>query len=245
MPCEACLTIPPVIKDNYKPKGSYSTIAGLKTYITGPANETKAIVGFYDIFAHIPQTLQGADILATALNAQVIIPDLLEGHYAKVDWYLPTAGEKDFKDKADYFADVFQCHKYLPKFNEFIKSYPGGITTWGSYGLCWGAKIVAMTSGKDTVWKVSAQAHPSELDAAEVKQIEIPHIILASEREDLDVVAECKRFLEVERKTGVVDTYGTQLHGWMAARADLADENIRKEYLRGYTQLAEFFHKNL
>lgn len=46
-----------------------------------------------------------------------------------------------------------------------------------------------------------------------MKQIEIPHIILASEREDLDVVAECKRFLEVERKTGVVDTYGTQLHG--------------------------------
>jgi hypothetical protein len=31
MSCEACRTIPPVIGQGYTPRGSYETIAGLKT----------------------------------------------------------------------------------------------------------------------------------------------------------------------------------------------------------------------
>jgi hypothetical protein len=36
----------------------------------------------YDIFGPASQTLQGADGIATALGALVLVPDLLEGKYA-------------------------------------------------------------------------------------------------------------------------------------------------------------------
>lgn len=78
---EACCNIPPVVSKGYKPKGSYETIGGLKTYVTGPADATKAIVVIYDIFGFFDQTVQGADILATSdkQKYKVYIPDWFHG----------------------------------------------------------------------------------------------------------------------------------------------------------------------
>lgn len=60
----ACCTVPPVVTDNYKEKGEYITVDGLKTYTTGDSSAKSAILVVYDIFGFFPQTLQGADILA-------------------------------------------------------------------------------------------------------------------------------------------------------------------------------------
>ena len=61
----SCCTVPPVVADGYKEKGEYMTIEGMKTYATGDKNAKSAILIIYDIFGFFPQTLQGADILAT------------------------------------------------------------------------------------------------------------------------------------------------------------------------------------
>lgn len=61
----ACCTVPPVVSDGYKEKGSWTTVDGMKTYATGPGDAKSAILVVYDIFGFFPQTLQGADILAT------------------------------------------------------------------------------------------------------------------------------------------------------------------------------------
>lgn len=47
--------------------------------ITGSQTSTKAIVDVSDIFGLAPQTLQGADLLAAALNALVLVPDFFKG----------------------------------------------------------------------------------------------------------------------------------------------------------------------
>ena len=60
----ACCTVPAVQHD-YKEKGEYITVDGMKTYATGSTSATSAILVVYDIFGFFPQTLQGADILAT------------------------------------------------------------------------------------------------------------------------------------------------------------------------------------
>ena len=60
----ACCTVPPVVTEGYKEKGSYETIQGMKTYITGDKNAKSALLVVYDIFGFFPQTFQGADILA-------------------------------------------------------------------------------------------------------------------------------------------------------------------------------------
>jgi len=57
--------VPPITGDNYKEKGSYTTVDGLKTYVTGDGKSKTGILVVYDIFGYFPQTLQGADIIAS------------------------------------------------------------------------------------------------------------------------------------------------------------------------------------
>jgi hypothetical protein len=95
------------------------TIDGLKTYVTGPASADKAILLIYDIFGFFPQTLQGADILASGDKEnqyQVFIPgeprsadhhwshqqlnryaDFFDGPAADISWYPPQNKEHEAK----------------------------------------------------------------------------------------------------------------------------------------------------
>jgi len=69
------------------------------------------------------------------------------------------------------------------------------------------------------------------LAAEDAEKVTIPHIVLASKGEDVDVV---KAYAEIfSKKTGYVETYGTMHHGWMGARANLDDPANLKEYERG------------
>jgi hypothetical protein len=50
--------------------------------VTGPSSASTAILFIFDIFGYFPQTLQGADILATSDHDhqyQVFMPDFFDG----------------------------------------------------------------------------------------------------------------------------------------------------------------------
>lgn len=79
----ACCTVPPVQHD-YKEKGSFTTVEGMKTYQTGPSSTKSGLLVVYDIFGFFPQTLQGADILATGDKdkpRQVFMPGEFSGTF--------------------------------------------------------------------------------------------------------------------------------------------------------------------
>lgn len=48
----------------------------------------------------------------------------------------------------------------LLSFMPLAKSKWSGVDAWAALGLCWGGKLVALTSGPDPLWKVSGQVHP-------------------------------------------------------------------------------------
>ncbi|KAL5320510.1 hypothetical protein ACEPPN_011316 [Leptodophora sp. 'Broadleaf-Isolate-01'] len=244
MTCEACKSIPPVVAEGYIEKGQWEYIGGRKTYITGPSDSKKAILDIYDIFGITPQTIQGADALSAALGILVFVPDFLEGDYAKGEWFSNPTPENE-KAKTELFsrAMAFEPHaKALLKFVEDTKT-KWAVEAWAALGLCWGGKVVALTSGTGTPFNVSGQVHPGRLDVEDIKKINIPHIILASKDEDASEVSKCKEVLE-GAKTGVVETYAMH-HGWMGARANLGKAEDSKEYQRGYNQIANFFSKYL
>lgn len=58
----------------------------------------------------------------------------------------------------------------------------------------------------------------SRLTKEDAEKITIPHIVLASNGEDIKAVQEYKEVLEAGN--GVVETYQTMHHGWMGSRAD-------------------------
>jgi uncharacterized C2H2 Zn-finger protein len=43
----------------------------------------------------------------------------------------------------------------------------------------------------------------------------------------------------------VAEGFPNQVHGWMAARGDLEQEKVKKEYERGYKMVLDFFHKHM
>ncbi|CAG8102064.1 unnamed protein product [Penicillium nalgiovense] len=245
---KACCSIPPVVSKGYQAKGEYKTINGLKTYVTGPESATKAILVIYDIFGFFDQTIQGADILATSTDQKyrVFMPDFFEGSPADISWYPPTTQEH--KEKlGNFFSTKAAPPRTLSKIPNVVaegnKLAPGGnFQSWSILGYCWGGKIATLSSGADNkLFKAVAQCHPAMVDPNDAEVVNIPMVFLASKDETPKDVKDFEANLKVPK---YVETFPTQIHGWMAARSDLENPEVRKEYERGYKTVLEFFHQH-
>lgn len=129
----------------------------------------------------------------------------------------------------------------IPKIITDIEAVYGS-KTWGAVGFCWGGKVVSLTSGPDTLFKASVQAHPGMIDPADAEKISIPTLMLASEEESAEEVKKWDEALKVEK---YVERFGDQVHGWMSARGNLEDEKCREAYEKGYKVFLEWFAKYL
>ncbi|KAL4874240.1 dienelactone hydrolase family protein [Aspergillus karnatakaensis] len=246
---KACCSIPPIQAKDYQAKGEYKTINGLKTYVTGPETATKAILVIYDIFGFFPQTLQGADILSTSSSQKyrVFIPDFFEGSPADITWFPPQTD--DHKSKLGNFFNT----KAAPP--QTLSKIPGVVTeannlapgprfdSWSILGFCWGGKIATLVSNESSnkTFSAAVQCHPAMLDPEDAKEVNVPMAVLASKDENADDVS---KFGANLRKEHYVETFPDQIHGWMAARSDLADERVRGEYERGYKTVLGFLEKH-
>ncbi|KAK4498012.1 hypothetical protein PRZ48_010668 [Zasmidium cellare] len=240
----ACCTTPvPKATASYTPKGTYHTIANIKTYITGPSTATKAIFHIYDIFGYRTPTLQGADILASA-GYLVIMPDFFEGSPAEPEW---MGGSEEGKAKFGAFlGGLKDAGPFLEKIETILpalKKEYSGVEKWASIGFCWGGKIVAVTSaGTETPWSVGIQTSPAQVDPEDARKISIPSMMLASEGEDEGLVkAWGEAFGGKER---VVERWGREVHGWMSARSNLEDAERRAEFERGYGVVLGFLERH-
>ena len=216
--------------------------------VTGPSTASKAIFFIYDIFGYFPQSLQGADILSTSdkdHQYQVFIPDFFEGKPADISWYPPDNEEKG-KALGNFFQTTGAPPKAAEKVPTLVKAiqanYPS-IKTWGVLGFCWGGKIVSLTtSTESTPFTAGAECHPAMIDPSDATKIKIPLCMLASGDESAEDVKKFESNLKGEKH---VETFGDQIHGWMAARSNLEDAKVKSEYERGYKTLLEFFAKHL
>jgi len=243
---KACCSIPPVQGMDYKGVGKWQKIGGYDTYVTGSAKATKALLFIYDIFGKdFPQTIQGADILASGEDGyQVFMPDYFHGEAADIAWYPPDTDEKMqklgawFKKMGDFTP---AAGKYMELLKDIEKEYES-IKTWGVVGFCWGGKLVSiMSSSKTSVpFKAGAEVHPGMIDPADAAGITIPICILASEEESAEEVQAFADKLKGEKH---IERFEDQVHGWMTARGNLKDEKVKKEYERGYKILLDFFGK--
>ncbi|CAL8574818.1 hypothetical protein XPA_000769 [Xanthoria parietina] len=244
---QACCTVPPAVVGDYTAKGTYIDLDGMRVYTTGPSTATSAIFIIYDIFGFSPQALQGADILAHAdqnHQYQVFMPDFFKGKPLPLSVFPPDTEEKK-KRMGDFFAGPASPPDTAKKVPDMVKQLGQkytGVQKWGSLGMCWGGKIVSLTSQSGTPFSASAEVHPAMVDPNDAKGFKVPVCILASGDENPEDVENFKKNLGVENH---VETFGDQVHGWMAARGDLKDEKVRSEYERGYSVLLDFYHKHL
>ncbi|KAK7928916.1 dienelactone hydrolase [Apiospora marii] len=237
---EACCNIPPIEASGYTAKGSYKQLGGMKTYITGPAQATRGIISVFDIFGYTDQTLQGADILAS--KHKVFMPDWFHGSPCPMEWFPPDTEEKQ-KLVGEFFGKNMPSGvaDALPDYVKAVQAAHPAITSWAIIGFCWGGKVVELvTTGSSNLFSVAAAAHPAMVDSAMADKIPVPYVLLASQEEPEDAIKDFESKLKVPHH---VEVFGDQVHGWMAARADLADPRVREEYARGYQTVLRFFDK--
>jgi len=248
-PSPACCRTAPPPAPVYKQTGVFVQENGMKTYETGSESPTHAILFIYDIFGLYPQTLQGADILASSIATKtgnptkVFMPDWFE-EPADIAMYPP-----DTPEKLAYIQNFFSVNAapaaIIPQIEGLMRAMTEKnptIETWGIVGFCWGGKIAALVSGPGTIFRAAAQCHPSLLDPADADNVTVPMMVLPSGDEDVETVKEFEGRLKFGK---YVETFGTMVHGWMASKADFEDKKAYTEYLRGYELLSGFYAKHL
>jgi len=241
----ACCTVPPV-QIEYTPKGKYIEVEGLKTYATGSTDAKRGIIVVYDIFGYYPQTLQGADILAHGDHEQpyqVFMPDLFGENACPIEWYPPDNPDKE-KKIGEWFGKYAQPPDHLPKLKKIVEKLKSerGIDTWAVLGYCWGGKIANVLSQGESLFKAGASVHPAMVDTGDAEKLSIPFAMLPSGDEDKEA---CEKHKAAQKTPGILEFFPTQVHGWMAARADLKKEDVKKEYERGYKVLLDFYHDHV
>ena len=136
---KACCERPVAVAANYTPSGKYEEIASTKFYITGSSTAKKAIFFMYDVFGYTPQTLQGADILATkGLEPYlVIIPDLLDGKPAQPAWFMDPEAEENKAPMAKFMARLQDGEGHVKRVLDLAgaarEKYPSA-EKWGAIG---------------------------------------------------------------------------------------------------------------
>lgn len=242
-----CCNVPPVVSKGYQAKGTYEEIGGYKTYVTGPADATKAIIVIYDIFGYFEQTLQGADILANSGSEhkyKVLIPDWFQGNPAAIEWYPPDNEEK--KKKLGAFFGKFpppNVAAKVPSYVQAVKEKNSTLTKFGILGYCWGGKVATLSTKADnSPFGALASVHPAMVDPQDAEGVKVPTALLASGDEPVEDVKKFEDALDVPKH---VEVFKDQIHGWMAARSNLSDDRVKQEYERGYKTLLSFFGQHL
>jgi dienelactone hydrolase len=118
-----------------------------------------------------------------------------------------------------------------------------GVKRLGSVGYCFGAKYVArfLAAGKGI--DVGAMAHPSFVDAEEVKNIAGPLTIAAAETDQIfpeEKRRETEDILKKEKKTYQINLYSGVEHGF-AVRADMSSRQAKYAKEAAFLQHVQWF----
>jgi len=235
-----------VITEGYKEKGEYKEYAGMRTYFTGPTDTNRTILVFFDIFSFFPQTIQGADIIASSTNSLVLMPDFFKGKTLDPSVYPPKSDE-DREKLTTFLSTVAYPKDRLADVDTVIKALKDdGKTNIGTMGYCWGGKMATL-SGATGSFNAIGSIHPGMITAEDAKDLKAPIALFISKDEDK---AEAEKFnAALSSKPFAAKNkykcYETMVHGWASSRADFKNEENLKEYKDVYERLAEFFNETL
>ncbi|KAG8902892.1 hypothetical protein FRC01_009436 [Tulasnella sp. 417] len=238
----ACCKVPTVQHD-YTGKGEYKSYADMdKVYMVGPEGTGKAIIIIYDIFGYFPQTLQGADLLADAVGARVLMPDFLMGKPWPADKFPPQTKTEEAQLQL-YFgttANPLLTVPYINRVAEELKKE--GATKVGVLGFCWGGKLSIKCGSQSWVDGIAA-IHPAMLTASDADNIQVPLALFPSVDEPVEEYEGIVKALSDKpwSDKNAYKVYPSVSHGFAAARANLTDPDGKAQFEDVYTRTAAFF----
>lgn len=198
----------------------------------------------------IGHKFNNAQLLADQFAANgyfVVMPDLFEGDPISLNrpadfdimkWLTQGSnGVGHTPDKVDPIVEKTIKH---------MKSELG-VKKIGSVGYCFGAKYVArfMTGGKGI--DVGCMAHPSFVDAEEVKALTGPLSIAAAETDEIFPTEKRRETEDLLKDMSIpyqISLYSDVVHGF-AVRADLSDKKAKYAKEAAFMQHVQWFDEYL
>lgn len=242
-----CCTIG--VKHEGTPTGSKKNAGGIDTYFAYPESKQTdtAILILTDVIGH---DFVNAQLIADQFAANgyfVAMPDLFEGDP------IPLNRPDDF-DIMKWLTTSGPSGGHTPKqvdpiVEKVIKALKEeyGVKKLGAVGYCFGAKYVARFQAKGKGVDVGYVAHPSFVDADEIKALAGPFSIAAAETDQI-FPAEKRRETEDLLKEHTIpyqiSLYSGVEHGF-AVRADTSKPEIKYAKEAAFLQAVAWFDEFL
>lgn len=231
-----CCDNPPSLSSNCG-AGHVEQIGGLNSYVTGSFDSNLAILLVSDIYGfEAPNLRKLADKVASA-GYYVVVPDFLYG-----DPYEPTNAERPLGAWIkDHGPDKgFEDAKRVI---ESLKSK--GVSTIGSAGFCWGAKVVVELAKHGSI-QAAVLLHPSLVALDDIKAVKVPTSVLGAEIDKMSPPELLKQFEDVlaskPEVDGFVKIFPGVAHGW-TVRYNTEDGEAVKCAEEAHQNMLEWFAK--
>ena len=122
-----------------------------------------------------------------------------------------------------------------------------GVKTIGAVGYCFGAKYVARFGAKDKGIDVGAMAHPSFVDAEEIKALRAPLSIAAAETDQIFPAEKRRETEDILKDHDIpyqICLYSDVEHGF-AVRADMSNKRMKFAKEAAFLQHVQWFDEYL
>ncbi|KAK5682333.1 hypothetical protein LTS10_005459 [Elasticomyces elasticus] len=243
-PGARCCTIG--VKHEGEAKGELKKIGGIDSYVIYPEDKQteKAILILPDVIGH---EFINAQLIADQFAANgyfVVMPDLFEGDPIKLNrpegfdimaWLQKSGPEGKGHGTGQVDPIVTAVIKEM---RENL-----GVKKLGSVGYCFGAKYVARFMAKGKGIDVGAMAHPSFVDAEEIKAMTGPLTIAAAETDAIFPVEkrhETEKLLKDMTIPYQICLYSDVEHGF-AVRADMEKREAKFAKEAAFLQHVQWF----
>lgn len=214
--------------------GSVVELGGIKSYITAASNSKLAILLVSDVYGYESPNLRKIADKVAASGYFVVVPDFFYGDPYDPskpigDWIQEHGADKGFEDAKSVITA--------------LKSK--GISSIGSAGYCWGAKVVVQLAQTNYI-QAAVLLHPSFVNMDDIKGVKEPIAILGAEIDKMSPPELIKQFEEIlSSKPEVgsfVKIFPGVAHGWSVRYKD-EDEKAVHTAEEAYQDMLNWFTK--
>ncbi|EEA22081.1 hypothetical protein TMatcc_008493 [Talaromyces marneffei ATCC 18224] len=232
------------VKHEGQPVGSLSTVKDFEVYTSYPENKSTnyAVLILTDVIGH---KFNNAQLIADQFAANgyfVFMPDLFHGDPVPLnrgpDFVLAKWLEGHGAERVDPIVEA--------SITELREKYK--VKKIAAVGYCFGAKyVVRHLHPKQNKIDVGYVAHPSFVEADELKAIGGPFSISAAETDTIFPTEKRHESEIILKETGLpyqINLYSGVVHGF-AVRADLSDRVAKYAKENAFLQAVEWFEEYL
>ncbi|KAF7144479.1 hypothetical protein RHSIM_Rhsim04G0208300 [Rhododendron simsii] len=203
--------------------GHVEEFGGLKTYISGRSDSKLAILLVSDVFGYEAPNLRMLADKCAAAGYLVVVPDFLHG-----DPFDKSNPNRTFQA----WSDAHPIDKVTETAISVVEALKAkGVSTIGSAGFCWGAKVVVKL-GHHPYINAAVLLHPSFVTLDEILAVKVPISILGAENDQISPPELLKQFgkaLEAKKEVDCfLKIFPGVSHGWTVKYPSDDEEAVKR-----------------